>query len=370
MRKPFIDNNGIIHFNEVDSPTIDSLDLRVTALEQGGGGGSSAASDFKRLTNKGTLASGERISTDLVHISKDVTISALIEGSISSVQVGVAYQGYYGRWFEITPTEVKNYYGSSSTLQTTYQHGLTLGNRTTIIITRELGSATLILINDEGDMFKQSVTFGVNVGTPFVRNNGSSSIDAELSFFVRDLTKHIWLFGDSYFSYQDTARWTYYLVNWNYTNWLMDARGGEHAGEALADLQVLLSTGAKPRYVVWCHGMNRGADEGGSVNPNWLQATQTMLTLCSTYGITPILATIPSVPNSSHAKLNEWVKSSGYRYIDFAAAVEQEGSSSWKGWGTAKAMLSSDNVHPTSYGAKALVSACMADFPEITLMEN
>lgn len=367
MNKPYIDNEGAIHFDRVDSPTIDALDRRVTAIENGGGGGGAPATSFKRFTNSGTLTQGETLNTTLVHVCKDITISAIIKGPISSVYIGVAFQGVYGRWLEITPTEVVNI--TSSGTPVSYPHNLQLGNRTTVSITRETGNAALILINDEGEVFKQSITYGVNVGKPFVKNNGAGNIEVTLNYFLRDATKEIWLFGDSYFSFQDSARWPYYFINWNYTNWLMDARGGEHAGEGLIDFQNLLSIGARPKYIVWCHGMNRGADENNSVNSAWLQYTQEVLALCQTYGIIPILATIPTTPNSAHVRLNEWVKNSGYRYIDFAAAVEQEGTNSWKGYGTQKAMLSSsDNTHPTKYGAVALASQVLVDFPEITLI--
>ena len=60
---------------------------------------------------------------------------------------------------------------------------------------------------------------------------------------------------------------------------------------------------------------------------------------------------------------NEIIRSSGYRYIDFAKAVNAEavGSSWYAG------MLSTDNVHPTQEGAKALASRFLLDVPEITI---
>ena len=112
-------------------------------------------------------------------------------------------------------------------------------------------------------------------------------------------------------------------------------------------------------------GMNGAADTGDTPNSGWLTPTTSFLELCEEYGIIPIISTIPTVPSLNHANRNAWVYSHDYRYIDFAAAVEVNGSDYWKNWGTAKAMLSSDEIHPTAYGAKALYQQVIRDFPEI-----
>ena len=66
--------------------------------------------------------------------------------------------------------------------------------------------------------------------------------------------------------------------------------------------------------------------------------------------------------SDNHYK-NEYVKSSGYRYVDFAKAVgaENAGSQWYNG------MLASDKIHPTKTGARALYQQVICDFPEITL---
>ena len=76
-----------------------------------------------------------------------------------------------------------------------------------------------------------------------------------------------------------------------------------------------------------------------------------------------ILATIPNVPSIRHDYKNAIVRASGYRYIDFAKAVNAEAvGATWYA-----DMLSSDNVHPTELGAKALASRILLDVPEITV---
>ena len=323
------------------------------------------------------ISATQSLATDLVYVAKDVSIVADITGSISSVSVGVSRMGTYGRWAEITPTKMIIKYGSSGNVLAEYNHGLTLGTRTKVIITKtitstSLTSATIKIVNDYGDVFSQNVTWGVVVGRAFVYNGGSSQIGAELSFMLRDLTKQIWMFGDSYFSFDDSKRWTHYPITWGFLSYLMNARGGETATQALADLNVLLSLGFRPSYIVWTLGMNSGADSGGAVNPTWLGVTEQVIDLCDQYGITPILATIPSVPSEIHEALNTWVRSSGVRYIDFAKAVQSDtpGDYHWRGWGTSNALLSSDEVHPSARGAVELAMQALLDFPEMTIKEN
>lgn len=111
-------------------------------------------------------------------------------------------------------------------------------------------------------------------------------------------------------------------------------------------------------------GMNDGSDtDANTPSSVWATRRDEMLSICETMGITPILATIPNVPSVLNTGKNAWVKTSGYRYIDFAAAVGAESASStWY-----NGMLSADNIHPSESGARALFARALVDFPEIML---
>ncbi len=85
------------------------------------------------------------------------------------------------------------------------------------------------------------------------------------------------------------------------------------------------------------------------------------LEVCALYDIQPILATIPCVPSYDNSYKNAWVRASGYRYIDFASAVNTaQDATTWY-----DDMLSSDNVHPDVQGAIALATQVLTDVPEI-----
>ena len=313
-----------------------------------------------------TVAAGATINTPFILGFKNISIIAHIDSALEEVVIGGGKDGFYQVAFKIDGTNVQMLTSSSETVQWTEAHGLTLGLHTLIYITTYYGGTSKITIyNDEGEFWSHSVNYGDRGGRPFLTNNGNSAIDAELKFEMRDINQKIWLFGDSYFSYGSSARWPYYMNADGFTENLISSLGGSGSAGAIQSFTNLLSTGARPSFAVWCMGMNDGSDSENTPASGWLNNIQNFLTLCENYGITPILATVPTVPNINHASKTSWVKSSGCRYIDFAKAVEVSGVTTWKNWGTEKAMLSSDEVHPTAYGAKALYQQVIRDFPEI-----
>ena len=325
-----------------------------------------------------SVAAGSYIETEGTYrCRKGLTVAVVITGPVEEIRINVG-----GQYVYLTSTTI----GSTNTGATAYEHGLTLGSITTVVINcgsdKNITTNTKIrVIDDKGNTFeKTNYDMRLVAGKIGVRNNNTSnSVGMSLSVFNKDLPKKIWMFGDSYFSYVESARWTYHLMNWGYTNYLLNAMGGETATQALTDLNLLLQSGAKPSYIVWCLGMNDGTDDNGQVNAEWLGVTNQLLTLCQQIGAALVFGTIPSVPSYPHVALNDWIRQSGYRYIDFAAAVEdplQGGVNYWRLWGNdtsspaSGSLLSSDKVHPTQYGAVELAARFLADFPEITVLTD
>lgn len=325
-----------------------------------------------------SVATGSYIeTTGTYRCRKGLTVAVVIVGLVEEIRINVG-----GQYVYLTSTTI----GSATTGETAYTHGLTLGSITTVVINcgsdKNITTNTKIrVIDDKGNTFeKTNYDMRLVSGKIGVRNNNTSdSVGISLFVFNKDLPKKIWMFGDSYFSYVESARWTYHLMNWGYTNYLLNAMGGETATQALTDLNLLLQSGAKPSYIVWCLGMNDAADENGQVNASWLGVTNQLITLCQQIGATLVFGTIPSVVNHAHVALNAWIRDSGYRYVDFAAAVEdpsQGGVNYWRLWGNdtsspaSGSLLSSDKVHPTQYGAVEFAARFLADFPEITVLTD
>lgn len=128
-------------------------------------------------------------------------------------------------------------------------------------------------------------------------------------------------------------------------------------------------------------GMNDLDVNETTPSKNWLDSVNEFFSICKENNIIPILATIPSVVGGYsedsgigdkriHKAKNDWVKSSGYRYVDFAKAVgANDVTGYWFNNGESDDMLESGSmrVHPTKYGAVALYNQLITDFPEILM---
>jgi lysophospholipase L1-like esterase len=321
-------------------------------------------------------AGGQLLIADKVFRSrKGFQYCCVVNGAIDNIRLLIG-----DLYIDVTSTSFSVNGGTAQV------HGLTPGTITTFILNcgndkNITSNTTFRIINDAGATYeKTGLDFRIFNGSVGIKNNNSvTAIGAKVNVFNKDLPKKIWMFGDSYFSYIDPSRWVYYLMQWGYINYFLNAMSGENATQALNDLNMLLESGCVPSYIVWCLGMNDAADSGGSVNLTWMEKTNALIAICKAKGIQPIFATIPSVPSISHVALNNWVRNSGYRYVDFAASVEnaeQGGNNYWRLWGddpttpNAGSLLSSDKVHPTQYGAVELAARFLADFPEITVLDN
>lgn len=323
---------------------------------------------FASFRDSFEVASNETKQVDGILSAKSLYLSAEIVGTIEEVIIGVGSGSMYGSGVKITPTQMFLVSGSSLTVDNTYNHGLTLGTMTKVVIHREQNELIYVdLYDDAGNTFRGG-NRNAYIGMPFVINNGTSPVSISVSQFNRDANTPILVCGDSYWSMADSRRITDNLLNYGCKGFQLYARGGIDAAGIYPSLERTIEQGAKPKYIIWDIGMNGGADSNGAVNTSWLSYTTQFLALCDNAGITPVLCTIPSVPSQIHTKLNEWVRASGRRYIDLDDEVKATSDYYWRGWGTESALLSSDEVHPTTAGAKQLALRIMVDFPEIAVL--
>lgn len=355
-----------ISFSKLDS----SLQNKINSV-----GGPST---FGHLSVSGTLNAGENVRTDYAYLDKDSLLSVLIRGIITTVQVGVGKTAsgftYFAHWLEIDQTNVKLYWYNNSTnvLIATYAHGLTLTENTTIIVDSTIAnntkSTTLKIFNDLGGQFTQSLPEW-GVGRGFVVNIDSGALDVSVALMPRQISKKIWLFGDSYISFTSNQRWPYYFAQLGMLNYFSNNQPGQQPDTAYNTLLVMLSLGHVPTYLVWTLGMNGATTEtqsGGEyvINSAQKAVIDNVVATCKENGITPVFATIPTVPTRQKTGFNKYIRSLGYRYIDFANAVGADSSGNWN-----EGLLSNDGVHPTAAGARVLASRVFIDFPELSIME-
>jgi len=252
---------------------------------------------------------------------------------------------------------------NSSTPALIYQHGLSINTDLTILI--EINKQKLsIEIITHGTIYKiNNIDLNYNGGTSLsvrVLSLNTETSDSTIEANYKACQNDLWYFGDSYLSFINPARWTYYLdTNLYGKNTLFNGIGGCTTGGARRDYNSIIKYG-NPKYVVIATGMNDGTDTNNTPSSTWLTAIQGFIQDIINNGGTPILCTIPTIPSVNNESKNNWIKNSGYRYIDFAKAVGANSSGVWY-----DGMLSSDNIHPSELGAKALYSQVLLDLPEI-----
>lgn len=245
----------------------------------------------------------------------------------------------------------------------TEAHGLSITNDITILLEIKK-SRMFVSVTSMGVTFKFDCSWNQTGGTPsecVASANGMIFSDASLSVNYSAANRDIWYFGDSYSQFGTDTRLPYYIVEYGYDdNVLFNAVSGGTSFGAITALSTLVAYGS-PSIAVIATGMNDGSDDNAATPfAKWLNAVQQFISLCKANNIEPVLCTVPTVPAVNHEAKNAWVRSSGYRYIDYASAVGANASGKWY-----TGMLSSDNVHPSTLGGNALFTQLITDLPEV-----
>ncbi len=239
-----------------------------------------------------------------------------------------------------------------------FRHGLTISGETHITVTVGIDSTASISITSSNKTFQQGeIAWSGTNGDIAIESIHTSLENLTLCWDCSNYSDPLWLFGDSYFTYYK-ERWPYYIVH-EHSHFLLCGFPGAMSSEMYPDFQRALTHGT-PKIAVWCLGMN-DPDLDDGINPAWRTYADQFIMECKAKGIIPILATVPNVPGRLHSYKNEYIRSSGCRYIDFASAVgANEAGSGWY-----EGMLSSDGVHPAVAGAQALANQVLLDLPEM-----
>ena len=280
--------------------------------------------------------------------------------SFDSVTVGQGKNKHGGSWATIDSTYITTYYYNGSAVQMgQYEHGLTISDFIDIIITvgqdkNSRGSITIMSI--DGDFTQNQIAMSGCSGGIFATGTQAMT-NIKFGTTLHDLKSDVWIFGDSYLSLGDPNRMGYQLMDYGYENVALLGYSGATTIDGLLAFNETTAI-RLPKTVVWALGMNN--PDSGAINAQWLSDTQKVMDFCEKNNIELILCTIPNVPSHDHTYKNAYVKSSGYRYVDYSLDVNTTGTECYTG------MLSSDNEHHTTLGAKALVNQLLISVPAIT----
>ncbi len=318
----------------------------------------------------GDLADGEELTLPENNVKcNTVTVFSCHLGVLDKVYIGKKTTGNEKPCIcidntNVTVTPTLN----PSEANMVFEHGLTFGaNLLVRIETDETKFASRITITSGESTFEVTeqskiIQWTGDTGSTFARSEGSTLSNCVLSWTNRNITKPVWVFGDSYVSHTYPQRWTYHLLADGYGDTMMlNGYAGENSAAALVGLKNLLTIG-RPQYIVWALGMN-DKDGTDSVNASWQSCFEEVEALCDMMNIKLIACTIPqtTATSTNNTYKNAIIRASGHRYIDFEEAVVVDTSTgTWY-----EGLLATDEVHPSTAGAKALYYRLLCDFPEI-----
>ena len=355
-------------------------------------------------TNVKNILTGEDVTGVAGNAIKDgkyLVFTAKLNGTLAAgqtISVGHGYHISTGNWIDITSDKAVVYsytsWGNPPETAKDYTHRLTIKNYITVIVTLDIDDMgqTLSIFTDGGAYYQQ-ISWSGTAGAPYAMSQGVTLTDAKIDWVCKDYAKDIWMFGDSYFSIGDAARWPTYMYNngypskTSYQNALVVGCSGMQTKAAYENLyHAIYNVGAKaPKYVVWCMGMN-DADTNGAISTSYKTYTELAIEICERNNIDIVIATIPNCPVQDNSYKNADILNGNgifegveYRVIDFAHAVVSdvfdpsiidkedygEKGKNKTGYDWYDGMLHSDIVHPALPGAKGLYMQFIHDFPEI-----
>ena len=312
----------------------------------------------------GEVAPGEALTLGCNYIKKNVIITASVDKFPSSGKIRLSRgkdSDFVAGWIDVDASTVRlSKPGAGGSVVKEAQHGLSFVGP--VDISADFGDTEyLITIVSGGESFELAGRSWFPGGECALKNLGEESFSGSVRFFPKDSSSKIWIIGDSYIDWLNPERWPYHVYSLGYSSWLADHLSGGGSGTMLECFRGDLQFG-RPQYALWMMGMNDGGDSDAAPSDRWLSKVTEFISLCENNGITPVLSTVPSVPAINHAGKTRWVRESGYRYIDVAAAVQKdEAAGLWH-----EGFLEAAGIHPTTAGAKAIARKVLSDFPEIT----
>lgn len=319
------------------------------------------------VVNADTLSNGELVLMDYPqYLKRNATVSFGAKiSTFSQVKVGV--KGGYFCLAQIDSTNISIIH-NTGTIKTE-AHGLNISGWIDVALkVEELNVEISVHSLDGYKKITATLPFRELYGRPTVEVDENTTLtDVSLRGYCDDFQKSIWFVGDSYTSCTE-VRWTGQMLNFGINNWMLLGVAGGKSKDLYEDLLLALKYGT-PTYLVWCMGMNDADTD--SLNANYKKYFELVKEKCDELGVVMIPATVPCVKTSAHPEYardnsykNEYIKTSGMRYIDLAKAVGGDTFTD-DAWYDGYLETISPWIHTTELGAKAQMAQIIRDFPEI-----
>lgn len=264
---------------------------------------------------------------------------------------------------EVNETSVVCYSNTSSSFNTSFEHGLTIANDIQVIV--QVGEEVKIVVQSNGSRWQTTTARSRNgeyANSLAVTTDTGTFTDCVLSASLQNIHKDTWVFGDSWVSLYE-QRWTYQAIHLGYSNWFLNGFAGSTSRQGFDAFQTLVGVHI-PKTLLWLYGMNDNDTDDSTPNSDWLSVVEQVEDICEKNNIELILATIPTTPTRNMNAKNAYVRASGHRYVDQAAAMGADASGNWF-----SGYSSEDGNHTTTQGAIALMGRFFCDVPELMYNE-
>ena len=320
------------------------------------------------------------IGDNKVKDGKAMVVTAKLDGELKEGEKIVIAHGYnstYAAWLEITNEKVVSYsQGAKADAdpgKNSKNHGLTIKNYVTMILVgdRESSNGGFILVTDGGVCTGSYRGSSCNGKITVDAVGGVTLRDVEGSWACFDYQNPIWIFGASYFSLGDPARWPYYMYADGYNdNIFITGRGGLNTTGGLVELKDALQH-AVPEVIIWGYGMNDGKDnEDGSIKEVTYRNQIEFLQICKDYGIRAVFISSVNCATNYHPGKIDYVMNrlgdfANYEYTVASLPHAVDGYEVGSMW--YDGMLSSDNIHPTALGARNFYLELLCAYPELMI---
>lgn len=270
--------------------------------------------------------------------------------------------GYRGRRIAVNNSSVIQYYDGDNGVQqevSRLAHGLTLEAFICIEATVTVDGILHFVVMTKGGSFSGEFDWHLQQQGRLAFQCGSGMTGKLFGAAAEELRKPVWCIGDSYCEAGVTTGILGQLRLLGYGDGLMmDAVPGQTSSGAYDELLRCLNHGA-PKFLIWMLGLNDTSNVDGAK-----RVFDNVIYECEKRGIKLVAEVLPLVPERDEGgeAINEYVASKNVRLFNVAKAVGADESAA--GWYAG--YLSSDDVHPTALGARAIAVRFLVDFPEIT----
>lgn len=323
--------------------------------------------DGAPLQWSGSLNAGEikYLPVENVSLGKIFVFTAHVStfGALTFGRLNSAGDGLITPKVEVNETSVVCYSNTSSSFNTSFEHGLTIANDIQVIV--QVGEEVKIVVQSNGSRWQTTTTRSRNgeyANSLAVTTDTGTFTDCVLSVSLQNLRKDTWVFGDSWVSLYE-QRWTYQAIHLGYSNWFLNGFAGATSQQGFDAFQTLVGVHI-PKTLLWLYGMNDIDTDDSTPNSDWLSVVEQVEDICKKNNIELILATIPTTPTRNMNAKNAYVRASGHRYVDQAAAMGADTSGNWF-----SGYSSEDGNHTTTQGAIALMGRFFCDVPELMYNE-